>query len=272
MTAVGGIAVLLGAALMGVLIARRFGASASTDGFFVANALYGVFVILAQSLRMTAVPRLIDGARSPLGHTELRGIALVFAGSGALFAAVGVGLAPLVASGDALRAFQVALLLLWPAVGLHLFAGLGAAVLATWSDFRVPALAFAAGAVAMVAGFLALTPPLGIHGIPAAVAVGAATSAGLIALELRRESRRTRRVEKTRSARAGRCPGVGDADPAGRGRVRRDADRTADLGRVRRDRGCGPCFRLLVRGHACGAAERGLVVPDQRRLRAGGRP
>ncbi len=194
-TAVGGIAVLLGAALMGVLIARRFGASASTDGFFVANALYGVFVILAQSLRMTAVPRLIDGTGARF-HTELRGIALVFAGSGALFAAVGVGLAPLVASGDALRAFQVALLLLWPAVGLHLFAGLGAAMLATWSDFRVPALAFATGAVAMVAGFLALTPPLGIHGIPAAVAVGAATSAGLIALELRRESRRTRRVER----------------------------------------------------------------------------
>jgi peptidoglycan biosynthesis protein MviN/MurJ (putative lipid II flippase) len=188
-TAIGGIAVLFGAALMGVLIARRFGASARTDGFFVANALYGVFLILAQSLRMTAVPRLIDGTGGRF-RTELRGIALVFAGSGALFAAAGLGLAPLVAGGDALRAFQVTLLVLWPAAGLHLFAGLGAAMLATWDDFRVPALAFAAGALANVAAFLVLTPPLEVYGIAAALAVGAGVSAGLIALELRREGRR----------------------------------------------------------------------------------
>ena len=193
LTALGGVAVLLGAALMGILIARRFGASASTDGFFVANALYGVFLILAQSLRMTAVPRLIDGDTGARFHMELRGIALVFAGSGALFAAVGVGLAPLVASGDALGAFQIALVVLWPAVGLHLFAGLGAAMLATWDEYRVAALAFAAGAVANVAGFLALTPPLGVHGIPGALVVGAAVSAGLIALALRRKGRHERR-------------------------------------------------------------------------------
>jgi O-antigen/teichoic acid export membrane protein len=192
LTAVGGVAVMLGAALMGVFIARRFGASASTDGLFVANALCGVFIILAQSLRMTAVPRLVDGDSVARFHTEWRGIALVFAGSGVLFAAAGAGLAPLVASGDALRAFQVALVVLWPAVGLHLFAGLGAAMLATWDDYRVAALAFAAGAFANVGGFLALTPSLGVYGIPAAVTVGAAVSAGLIALALRRNGRRTR--------------------------------------------------------------------------------
>jgi peptidoglycan biosynthesis protein MviN/MurJ (putative lipid II flippase) len=191
-TAVGGIAVLLGAAFMGVLIARRFGASASTDGFFVATALYGVFLILAQSLRMTTVPRLIDGDTGARFNTELRGIALVFAGSGAVFAAAGFGLAPLVASGDALRTFQVALVVLWPAVGLHLFAGLGAAMLATWNSYRFAALAFAAGAVANVAGFLALTPPLDVYGIPAALVVGAAMSAGLIAVALRRSGRRRR--------------------------------------------------------------------------------
>jgi peptidoglycan biosynthesis protein MviN/MurJ (putative lipid II flippase) len=191
-TAVGGVAVLLGAALMGVLIARRFGASASTDGFFVANALYGVFLILAHSLRMTAVPRLIGGDTGARFRTELRGIALVFAGSGALFAAAGVGLAPLVASGDALRAFQVALVVLWPAVGLHLFAGLGAAMLATWDDYRGPALAFVAGAAVNVAAFLALTPPLGVYGIPGALAVGAAVSAGLVALALRRKNQSAR--------------------------------------------------------------------------------
>jgi peptidoglycan biosynthesis protein MviN/MurJ (putative lipid II flippase) len=207
LTAVGGVAVLLGAALMGVFIARRFGASASTDGFFVANALYGVFIILAQSLRMTAVPRLVEGDTRARFHTELRGIALVFAGSAVLFVAAGAGLAPLVASGDALRAFQVALVVLWPAVGLHLFAGLGAAMLATWEDYRVAALAFAVGAVANVAGFLALAPALGVYGIPAALAVGAAVSAGLIALALRRHGRRTRREaarEETREALGGR--------------------------------------------------------------------
>jgi O-antigen/teichoic acid export membrane protein len=190
-TAVGGVAVLFGAALMGVLIARRFGASARTDGFFVANAFYGVFLILAQSLRMTAVPRLVNGNTGVRFHTELRGLALIFAGSGALFATAGGGLAPLVASGEALGAFQVALIVLWPAVGLHLFAGLGAAVLATWDEYRFAALAFAAGAVANVAGFLALTPSLGVYGIPAALTFGAAVSAGLIALELRRKGRRT---------------------------------------------------------------------------------
>jgi peptidoglycan biosynthesis protein MviN/MurJ (putative lipid II flippase) len=190
-TALGGVAVLLGAALMGVLIARRFGASGSTDGFFVANALYGVFLILAQSLRMTSVSRLIDGDTRTRFHAELRGVALVFVGSGALFAAAGVGLAPLVASGDALRAFQVALAALWPAVGLHLFAGLGAAMLATWEQYRFAALAFAAGGLANVAAFLALTPRLGVYGIPGALTVGAAVSAGLIALALRRKGRLT---------------------------------------------------------------------------------
>ena len=197
-TAVGGVAVLFGAALMGILIARRFGATASTDGFFVANALYGVFIILGQSLRMTIVPRLVDGDTEVRFRTELRGLALVFAGSGALFVAAGAGLAPLVASGDALRAFQVSLLVLWPAVGFHLFAGLGAAVLATWNSYRFAALAFVGGAVASVAGFLALTPALGVYGIPAGLSVGAAVSAGLIALALRRRWRRT--SDESRSA------------------------------------------------------------------------
>ena len=268
-TAVGGVAVLFGAALVGILIARRFGASASTDGFFVAHALYAVFLILAQSLRMTTVPRLIDGDIGARFNTELRGIALVFAGSGALFVAAGLGLAPLVASGDALRTFQVALLVLWPAVGLQLFAGLGAAMLATWGDYRVAALAFAAGAVANVAGFLALTPPLGVNGIPAALVVGATVSAGLIALALRRKGRRTR---GDGAWWAGRGSCVGGADPARRGRVRRHSDRTADLGCVCRHRRCRPCVSLLVCGDASGSVERGVGFADQHRLRAGGRP
>ena len=186
-TAVGGVAVLFGAALLGILIARQFGASASTDGFFVANALYAVFLTLAQSLRMTAVSRLIDGDTRTRFRSELGGVGLVFAGTGALFAAVGAGLAPLLSSGSALRAFQVTLLLLWPAVGLHLFAGLGAAVLATEEEHRFAAVAFAAGALANVAAFLALTPPFGVYGIPAALSVGAAVSAAQFAWALRRK-------------------------------------------------------------------------------------
>jgi hypothetical protein len=46
-TSVAQVLVLAGAALMGVLIGARFGATPETDGFFTANAIYGVTLFVA---------------------------------------------------------------------------------------------------------------------------------------------------------------------------------------------------------------------------------
>ena len=51
-------------AIQAVLYLGRFGTNASTDGFFVAFALYSTFGVFSQSLRLTSVPLLVEpGAR-----------------------------------------------------------------------------------------------------------------------------------------------------------------------------------------------------------------
>jgi hypothetical protein len=55
LTSLSPIAVLAGVAFMAILIARRFGTTAQTDGFSIANAINGVLVLLAQRLQTTTV-------------------------------------------------------------------------------------------------------------------------------------------------------------------------------------------------------------------------
>src|SRR3954451_6587630 len=46
------------AALAGALLARKFGHGARTDGFFAAYAVYVVFLLVANALRVVVLPEL----------------------------------------------------------------------------------------------------------------------------------------------------------------------------------------------------------------------
>ena len=71
-------------AVQAVLYLSRFGVSERTDAFFAAFALYTVFGIFIQSIRVTAVPMLVGERRMPrrefAGTLALIAVAVVAAG------------------------------------------------------------------------------------------------------------------------------------------------------------------------------------------------
>src|SRR4029079_8127927 len=51
--------------IQAALYLHSFGIDGRTDGFFVAFALYTVFGVFSQSIRVTSAPLLVDGHSSP---------------------------------------------------------------------------------------------------------------------------------------------------------------------------------------------------------------
>lgn len=154
------------AAILGVLLSRKFGHGVRTDGFFAAYGVYLAVVLVAGALRVVVLPRFV-AARSDgrLGH-EIGAWAAGLAAPLGLAIAVAVAwphgiAAALTASPEARR--QAAELLPWvvPAAAAQIVAGLVASALAAYDDYGSAALAFAAGAVAGVA----LTVALVDHGV-----------------------------------------------------------------------------------------------------------
>jgi hypothetical protein len=181
------ILVLTGAAIMGVFIGARFGATPETDGFFTANALYGVTLFLAQSLRTTAAARLIGDERPfPRLAAHLDALAVLVLASAALAAAAMLLVGALGIEPAARESFRTAIALLVPAAALQLFAGLGSAALATRDDFQTAALAFGAGSGTNVVAFLVFTPMLGIDGVAVALIAGSVVTALVVARALLR--------------------------------------------------------------------------------------
>jgi peptidoglycan biosynthesis protein MviN/MurJ (putative lipid II flippase) len=185
LTAIAQVAVLLGAALMGVLIARRFGSTAKTDGFFAANAVYGVSLFVAQSLRTTTAAPLVEGGPGfERFRDHLGGVAWVFAGSAILAGAAAALAGTLGIAPDARATFQAAILILCPAAGLQLFSGQAAAMLAALDDYVAASFAYVVGTVVAIVGFVAFTGPLGVDGVPTALAAGGAATAIAVAVAL----------------------------------------------------------------------------------------
>lgn len=200
--AVAQVAVLLGAALMGVLIARRFGSTAETDGFFTANAVYGVSLFVAQSLRTTTAAPLVEGGPGFERFREhLGGVVWVFAGS-AILAGAAAGLAGAMSiDPDARASFQAAILILCPAAGLQLFTGQAAAMLAALDDHLAASVAYMIGTVVAIAGFVAFTGPLGVDGVATGLAAGALATAIAISVALVRRGWRPSPPALNRSSR-----------------------------------------------------------------------
>ena len=165
--------------LMAILLATRFRGSSATDGFFAAYSVYGLVLLVAQSTRLTVVPRLIGG---PARYTEfdryLCAIGVLWIGLGVVFVALGGPLASLLTGTSAARSTaRDAFLVLWPAAGAQLVAALGAAMLGVLGSYGHAAAGYVAGSLASVGAFVALADPLGINSVAVALLIGALVTA-----------------------------------------------------------------------------------------------
>ena len=187
-TAVAQVLVMAGSSLLGLLIARRLGSSGATDGFFAANAVYGIALFTAQSLRTTAPATLLDPGGDTLVR-HLRAVGLIAVAILVLFGLVAAS-ADVVVSDEAAGTLRVALAVLAPAAVAQLFAGLLAARCAVLGQFGRPAGAYAVGTLVMAAAFVVLVGPLGVDAIAVAVAIGAVVSAATMTVVWRSAERR----------------------------------------------------------------------------------
>jgi O-antigen/teichoic acid export membrane protein len=156
-------------AIAGIVIAREFGRTDETDGFFAAYGVFIVVVLAAQAIRIAVLP---DLARAR-GERRLAGEVAGFAIAIAMVAVPLVLLAEL--ESDAIAdlltgngsevaqdAASEALRWMVPAAAAHLFAGLAASGLAALDDYATAAAGYALGSAAGLALILTRVEPDGI--------------------------------------------------------------------------------------------------------------
>ena len=193
-----GLAVQTGlAAIVGVVIARKLGRTAETDGFFAA---YGVFIVLAlaaTAVRVTVLPPLARAREAGRLSSETASYALaVGAVSVPLLVATVVAARPIAelltgfGPDAAVDAAETALP--WMVVaGLGQFtAGLLASTLATLDDYVVPALAFIAGSATGLVLLLVRIDENRTEAVAWGMALNAVLATTLMATALWRRSRR----------------------------------------------------------------------------------
>jgi hypothetical protein len=187
------------AAIVGVLIAREFGRTDETDGFFAAYGVFFVVVLAAQAIRIAVLPTL---ARS---RAELR-LAGEIAGFAIAIAVVAVPLlllaelaaepiADLLTGGgsDVAQATAVdALRWMVPAAVAHLFAGLAASGLAALDDYATAAVGYALGSAAGLTLMLLRVEPDGIVAVGWGMVLNGGISLLVPLLGLAWKARRTR--------------------------------------------------------------------------------
>ena len=172
------------AAIVGIVIAREFGRTDETDGFFAAYGVFIVIVLAAQSIRIAVLPALAR-ARD---ECRLAGNIAGFAAALVVVVVPLLLLAELAAEplaglltgdGSAIAEEACADALRWmvPAALAHLFAGLAASGLAALDDYATAALGYAAGSAA---GLVLILTRVDSDGI-VAVAWGMALN-GLVAV------------------------------------------------------------------------------------------
>jgi hypothetical protein len=154
-------AMALASGIQAALYLHSYGIDGRTDGFFVAFALYTVFGVFSQSIRVSSAPLLVGDGSTRLSVREfgatLALIALpVAVATGPLAEPLSLLLAPGLSDAD--RAItQEALPILGGAMILQLWAAGAATVLAVRDRFRTVAGAYIAGAGAGLATYLAVS-------------------------------------------------------------------------------------------------------------------
>jgi hypothetical protein len=154
------------AAILGVLLSRKFGHGVHTDGFFAANGVYVAVVRVAGARRLVVLPRFVVArADGRLGHEVgawTVGLAMPLGCAIAVAVAWPHGIASALTPSAEARG-QAAELLPWvvPAAAAQVYAGLVASALAAHDDYSSAAFGFATGAVCGVL----LTVALVGHGV-----------------------------------------------------------------------------------------------------------
>jgi peptidoglycan biosynthesis protein MviN/MurJ (putative lipid II flippase) len=168
------------AALVGVLIAREFGYTDETDGFFAAYAVFVVVVTASQAIRVAVLPSLARSREEGrlAGTVAGYAVALAVVGGPLLLAAL-LAAEPLAAAltgdGSDVARDTCAVALRWVVLAgvAHLFTGLVASTFAALDDYGTPALGYALGSAAGLVYIVARTDPDGIIAVSRGMAVTA---------------------------------------------------------------------------------------------------
>jgi peptidoglycan biosynthesis protein MviN/MurJ (putative lipid II flippase) len=179
-------------AVQAALYLHSFGIDGRTDGFFVAFALYTVFGVFSQSIRVTSAPLLVDGKRSLPLREFAATLALIAVPVALLTVPFAHPLSLILAPGlsEADRAVtQEALPILGGAMILQLWAAGGATVLAVRDRFNTIAGAYIAGAGGGLVVYLAVSGSAGELSLGYSMLAMAVVTCGLMLVGLRRGGR-----------------------------------------------------------------------------------
>jgi O-antigen/teichoic acid export membrane protein len=149
------------AAVLGVILSRKFGHGVKTDGFFAAYGPYLALVLVAGSLRVVVLPRFVSARADGRLPREFGAWAVGLAPPLALVCAVAIfwprGITDALTSSPGASRYA-AELLPWivPSAVAQIYGGLVASALAALDDYAWAAFGFAAGSLAGVALTLAL--------------------------------------------------------------------------------------------------------------------
>jgi peptidoglycan biosynthesis protein MviN/MurJ (putative lipid II flippase) len=172
-------------AVLALVVLFVFGKTAKTDGLFTAYGVYGILLMVAQSLRTTIVARLVEAPSLWSAFETYSGAVLALTLAAAVpLVVLGDPLAHLLtgaASGEAHDTARTALWLFALAGGAQLLAALGAAALGALDRFVAVSVAYLAAGVSSIAGVAALAGPLDVRAVPVAVAAGSVLNAALMA-------------------------------------------------------------------------------------------
>ena len=187
------------AAVVGIIIARDFGRTAETDGFFVSYGVFIVVVLAATAIRLAVLPPLARARDEERLGSEVAAYAATLAILAApLFCFALFGSHPLAwlltGNGPAGARHIAAQTLPWMmfAAVLQLYAGLAASALAALDDYVVASAGYALGSIAGLAYILARVHTDGIPAVAHGMAVNGAFAVAVptiaLALRARREA------------------------------------------------------------------------------------
>jgi hypothetical protein len=187
------------AGVVGIVIAREFGRTEETDGFFAAYGVFIVVTLASQAIRIAVIPALARARAEGRLAGEVAGFTSAIAVVALpLLLVVELGAAPiagLLTGGDsdvARDAAVDALRGMVPAAVAHLFAGLAASGLAALDDYATAAAGYAAGSAAGLALILARVGADGIEAVAWGMALNGAIALLVPAVGLAWRGRRAR--------------------------------------------------------------------------------
>ncbi len=187
------------AAVVGVIIARDFGRTAETDGFFASYGVFIVVVLAATAIRLAVLPPLARARDDERLGSEVAAYAVTLSLLAVPLLAAGVFAShplawALTGNGPAGAMHIAAQTLPWMmlAAVLQLYAGLAASALAALDDYVVASIGYALGSAAGLAYILIRVHDAGIpavaHGMAVNGAIAVAFPTVALALRARREA------------------------------------------------------------------------------------